>query len=818
MRLHSSTVALAAAALLAATLGAAEAGVVVTGRVVDAASGAPVAGAQVQAGDRETVTARDGRFTIELESDVAFVQVRAEGYSPSRQDLKLTAPQAELTITLLPGRFHERTEVVAPLEDAPAPAKLDVRPVEVRMTAGGGENIFHTLQALPGVAATEEFGSRLSVRGGGPDENLTVMDGIEVHNPYRLFGLSSAFNPEIIQDFDLYAGGFSAKYGDRLSSLLVVENRAGSESKLLQGSSALSLTDANVVVEGRLPGGHRGSWLLTGRRTYYDLVANAITDTQLPGFNDLQAKVVYELKPGHRLSLFGLRSRESTDALFDDTGIPGEQVDFATTTNNDVGSIALADTLGSHVSLRTIAAANDNKELFDVAAQVRYKGRRSNAPSDDEAFRLADIAFAREVDVRDLSAREEVSVQASRHLLEAGFEIHQLKTRLNLEITGERNPTANNGSSVQGGAGLPDALVSDLDSTRFGVWLQDRWPLGRLTLEPGVRLDRSSVNRETTLSPRLGLSYALAATTRVRAATGLYTQSPGYEKLAQADYLLDLGTTRQLDSERALHTLVGLEHDLGSGWSARLEGYWKSFDRLIVGRLESEAERQARVAQYAFPPELRASVPTEPIITDQPTNDGRGRAWGFDIFLSRPTTSSTRLSGWTSYTYGVARREMYGRTFPFDYDRRHAFTLAGTWHVKRWLDLATTTRVSSGFPRTPALGLRVSAEKAPDGTLVPLHDSAGRLVYEADYGGLGNLNADRLPLFARVDFRATFRPKGPQGRWQLYLDVINLLNRKNAGSIDSELEYDPTSDRPRLVDVRTEALPLLPSIGVRFRF
>ena len=93
--------------------------------------------------------------------------------------------------------------------------------------AGAADNVFRALQTLPGIAATTEFDSRISVRGGAPDENLTVMDGVEIHNPYRLFGLTSAFNPETVRGFELYAGAFSAKYGDRLSSLLVVENRPG---------------------------------------------------------------------------------------------------------------------------------------------------------------------------------------------------------------------------------------------------------------------------------------------------------------------------------------------------------------------------------------------------------------------------------------------------------------------------------------------------------------------------------------------------------------------------------------------------------------
>ena len=191
-------------------------------------------------------------------------------------------------------------------------------PAAVQRVAGAGDNVFHALQTLPGVNATEDWGSRLSVRGGGPDQNLTVMDGVEIHNPYRLFGITSAFNPEIVDRFELTAGGFGAKYGDRLSSLLLVDNRQGTTTRRLAGSATSSFTDSNVVLEGKLPGRASGSWLVTGRRTYYDLIAERIAKMDFPGFQDVQAKGVWDPKPGHRLTLFVLRSRESADIKEED--------------------------------------------------------------------------------------------------------------------------------------------------------------------------------------------------------------------------------------------------------------------------------------------------------------------------------------------------------------------------------------------------------------------------------------------------------------------------------------------------------------------
>jgi hypothetical protein len=97
---------------------------------------------------------------------------------------------------------------------------------------------------------------------------------------------------------------------------------------------------------------------------------------------------------------------------------------------------------------------------------------------------------------------------------------------------------------------------------------------------------------------------------------------------------------------------------------------------------------------------------------------------------------------------------------------------------------------------------------------VPERDAAGLLVYTPTLGGVENINAARLPMYARVDMRLTFQPKGPHGRLKMYLDFINVLNRKNAGVLEPKLEYDPSSDRPRIVEEATASIPFLPSFGI----
>lgn len=708
-----------------------------------------------------------------------------------------------------------------------APSRIDVAPTIVQSVAGAGENIYRVLQTLPGVGAVNDFDSRLSVRGGGPDQNLTVMDGVEIHNPYRLFGLTSAFNPETVENFELVTGGFNARYGDRLSSILVVENRAGSTASALGATAALGLTDGNLIAEGRLPGMTGSSWLVTARRTYYDLVAERIVDADLPSFADVQARADVQMRPGHRLTVFGLASREGTDARFDDDETSDEFVDVLTSTANDLGAVTYAATFADHGYSRTTASWYRNRELIDFAGDIRTGSSRSNRPEGGEP--LSEIDFTRQLSIEDIALRQEVGVAVGRsHLVEAGFETHAIDTTWSWRIAGDRNIQASNGSSVQGGVGLPPLLDSAQSSARGGAWVTDRWTISqRVRFEPGLRFDWSGITNETTVSPRIALVTDLTDVTRIRLAGGLFTQSPGYEKLLQSDYFVDLSEADALDlrSERAWHGLAGIERRMGGGVTLRVEGYYKDFDRLVVGRLETPGEVAARVATYDFPDELASGIPRAPEVTSVPSNEATGQAYGVEFYAERRATSAaTKLTGWASYTLGRAETNAYGLTFPADYDRRHALSVVGSYRLSRLIEIGATLRAQSGFPYTPALGLRPAAEEdagaAAAGTtrLVPRYDDLGLLVWRPDFGNATNFNSGRLPVFARLDVRVTFRPRWANDRWQLYVEVINLLNRDNASDISTELRHDPGADRPRLIEVRSGRLPLLPSLGLRYRF
>ncbi|HEV7498457.1 MAG TPA: TonB-dependent receptor, partial [Vicinamibacteria bacterium] len=744
----------------APSLAAADEPVAVRGRVLDAVTGAAITTAEITAGSARVITDGSGAFEVALRPGPWTLTILAPGYLDQTRRLTVgTVTPPSIDIALVPkARFSEHLEVKASPAAPAEPGALPVTPERVLTVAGGLDNIFHVIQTLPGVVATDELGSRISVRGGSPDENLTIMDGVEIHNPYRLFGLTSAFNPETVARFDFSASGFGVSHGDRLSSLLVVENRDGDGKKGLSGSSALSITDANVIFEGKLPV-RKGSWLLTTRRTYYDLVAERFVHAQLPAFNDVQLKAAWEPKEGQKLSLTGVRSRENGDGDF--TGdVPDEKGDFLLGVRNDLASAAFQARVGRGSS-RTTVAWYENTSVFDAAADFRAETRRTNTPIPDERP-LTSIAIQFHHVIRDYSGRQELSLPlGARHILDAGFDAHWLRAGIRYVFDGPRNPSAANGSSVRGGAGVPDVLDSGNTYFRGGGWIEDRFRISdSVTIVPGLRIDGSGMTDGAIVSPRASAVVGLGRSTRLLAGAGLYTQSPGYEKLIVSDYLVD---QVNLGYERARHLTIGVERDLPGGLTARVDLYHKRFDDLIVGQLETEEQRQARVALYDYPPSLQSEIPTDPLVTSVPDNGGRGQAYGMDVYVTR---GGPRLSGWLSYTLGVARREAYDRTYVFDYDRRHSATLVGSYRFSPKFEVSATARAASGFPRTPFAGVRVASVEE-DGRFVPERDR-GRLVYQAVAGGLDRLNSQRLPFYGRLDLRAAFRPRGEKGRWQFY--------------------------------------------------
>ena len=750
----------------------------ITGRVEDGTTAAGLMGAHLLvAGTRlGAVADSSGHFTIgPVPPGTYRLTATRLGYKARivRQVVVRSGETTSLDIALRPQSIELATVTVVGQRPGPDPQQSSAHRIEALQVVempGGGEDLFRSLHALPGVVARADFASQFYVRGGSPDQNLIVVDRVPVFNPYRLKllgGPVSMFNPDMVERVALLPGGFPARYGDRLAAVLVVENREGDRVNR-HWSGGASLIDMRALVEGPVPGsGRNGSWIAATRRTWYDQLFNRLDSlprgTVLPFFRDYQAKLVYDLGPEQKLHFNVLNSHEG--ALLKDLDVEDEDDDdfftaadefhFESGFDNNLYSVGWANAI-SDVTLSDLTLSFFNDDwFFDLTTE-------------DELFRAG-------IDMRKLDIREDLTHILSRdHHLEMGLAVADLITDITVEI---RQDSAAYYESEPGdrrdedGALVERSIRLQNASTTTAFYLQDEWRRWhpRLLVLPGARLDYSTFTREWVFSPRLGLRYALTDGLLGRAGWGYYHQAPNFVGLFERferEIEWNLFETIVLETERAQHFTAGLEWDRGQAHGARLEGYYKGLDHLVVAR--------------------------DSTWQSIPDNSGRGHAYGLELFLQRRPSAATRLSGWISYSLGVSKEGNPREPLHYrDVDQRHTLDLVGRLGITRrsWLDVRYS--YGSGFPWTPVV-------RDPNGE--PLHDAEGRVIREP-------VNSRRYPAYRRLDVRLSWRRGFGSGRTlTAYLEVINALNRRNV------FEYYWDGDYRRLVSYM---LPIMPFFGVR---
>ena len=200
-----------------------------------------------------TASKLDGTYEISgIPTGSYEVRYSLIGYDSKTYDVdieagKITELNVELQVKAIELESVEVTDINRQDQRDTRTSVIDLNPRDAKVLAGAGEDVFRTLQSLPGVLAPNDFSSQLIIRGSGPDQNLIILDDVEVFNPYRLYGVISMFNPDAVENVDLISGGFPAKYGDRLSAVLDVTNREGTTTKNLAGNINISVVDANIV-------------------------------------------------------------------------------------------------------------------------------------------------------------------------------------------------------------------------------------------------------------------------------------------------------------------------------------------------------------------------------------------------------------------------------------------------------------------------------------------------------------------------------------------------------------------------------------------
>ena len=328
-------------------------------------------------------------------------------------------------------RIEERVEVTDRLEsDDAQPNVYTLAPVTIQETAGGLEDVLRALQVLPGAAATNDRDGKLAVRGAGPEHNVIVVDGVQIHNPHRLGEFTSSFlNPATTASVALDASGLDARHGGRLSSVTIIETRDGRRDRRLAVSGSLGLTSGDVLLEGRLPNTATGSWWASARGTYYRAADGSL---RRRGAGIRRRAVQGERAADPQHAPHGIRPHRPRN------GARARQGTGCRRDRRHRTRAAHRHELGGGVGLavqRTESAWRD-EPLVDAGAAARHDDdavgvrARPRATTMDRCSSRACPAFQRMVNVSDFAVRHRmIYTPAAGHLLDAGVETHRIAAR-----------------------------------------------------------------------------------------------------------------------------------------------------------------------------------------------------------------------------------------------------------------------------------------------------------------------------------------------------------------------------------------------------
>lgn len=766
------------------------------------------------------------------------------GYNPySKKNIPINAGDTML-IDLTISSDTYTTEEIDVVSDRFRQAQNDMRtsllnlsPKTTRVIPGVGEDVLRSLQTLPGVSAPNDFSSQLVVRGSGPDQNLIIMDNIEIFNPYRLYGVFSMFNPETLEDINLITGGFPSKYGDRLSAVLDVSNSEGNKQKYFTGQTNINIANANIVFSGKLPFKNiPGSWIVSTRRSYYDLIlapfaksAGLIDESaSFPSFEDIQGKLTFGPFKDHKIVLNGIYSSDGVNIIPGESREREDSISVRDQSSNDVLGASWHFAPNTKFLTKTTFSWYRNKgdaqfggELLDPVLD-----RDIYSPEVRDSLRalglFLGIGFKSKYTFRKYSFQNNTIFLSKDHKTEVGGGLDILRTDLafTLELDDRLKAIVQNNPNF---SAISSGTLDGKDYYRANVYVQDRIKLSdKLFTQLGARLDYFAINKKMYLSPRFNLSYAIDKVTTIRAGTGVYYQSPGYEKLIDAQVFYDLSENiaGRLEAERSIHYILGAERWFSSEILGRFETYYKDFSNLLV---------QERLTGYRYEYYLNDPGNTDPnylrnpanwtrsneklpydSATSVPVNGAKGYSYGFELFLEKKAVNpNTKLSGWLSYSFSFANRNRDGLSTPFRYDQRHTVNLVANYKLLSWLELGARFNFSSNFPVTKPLGIQPRSA----GDSLAVLPILNIVQFDFDFGDRSNIFADKKPDYHRLDLRATAYTSFWSVNWGFYIDVINVYNRQNV------IGYDYFIDENLQVQEKPIGqFPILPTIGINARF
>ena len=619
----------------------------------------------------------EGYFKID-NLPVNTYQIRASvvGYNTqNKTDIVIqTGKPAEVNFELVPQAIE--LEGITVTSDYFRKDPLEVNSIrnfsyeEIRRSPGGFEDVIRALSILPGVAQADAGRNDLIVRGGAPSENLYLINGIEVPN-INHFGTQGAtggplsyVNLDFVRETSFSTGGFSALYGDKLSSVLNINLRDGREDRI-GGKGTISASQFGLNLEG--PISANSNFIFSARRSYLDFIFKAADFSFVPEYYDVLLKADFNPHSQDAFSFLFISAfdnvkffNDDEDQRFDNSRILGtDQIQYVAgftyrhLFTNGFFNLALSRNYVDYDSRQSDSLLNP---IF------------TNKSKEEENSLRADLVFK-------LSKTSEINIGGTAKLIEADFDI----LFPNFFTTfGDSLPVT--------------SLKSENTYTKFGIYTNYNSLLfNRLTANVGVRSDIfTALNKKVYFSPRLSLSYALTDLTNINFSTGIYNQSPSYIWLEAFE------SNRDLKMIQVNQYVLGFDHRISADALLKVEAFYKDYKNYPTSTIRPYLVLANTGAGFSGSDDNYSAFGLEPLV-----DAGFGKARGVELSIQKKL-SEIPYYGIFSFTYSKSDyTSLDGIERSGSYDQNWIINLSGGYKFNEFWEVSSKFRFASGRPYTP---------------------------------------------------------------------------------------------------------------------
>lgn len=759
----------------------------ISGYVTDGASGESLAGATVYEIKSLSGTATNlyGFYSLTLPAGNVSINFSFIGYESKLIELSLQHDTV-ISINLIPGKLLDEITVSATgssrrFESTQTSAiSMQMSEVKSLPTFLGETDLMKALQLTPGVQSGNEGTGGIYVRGGGPDQNLILLDGVPVYNVSHLFGFFSVFNADAIKSMELIKGGFPARYGGRSSSVVDIRMKEGNMNTF-SGEGAVGLISSRLTLEGPLVK-EKSSFIISGRRTYIDILARPLIKKSSNGeedigyyFYDLNTKVNYK---------FSDKSRIYFSAYMGDDRFYNSYKEKAHNfTSKSEGGI----------------------DWGNITAAMRWNRIFSNKLFSNYTLTYSNYNFNTSFE-DDLQYKESKTREYSGIIYKSGIKDWALRVDFDyIPLPGHYikfGAAATHHKFSPGALGIKSVDIKDtivgakkINSGEFNAYFEDDVKISEnLKINAGVHFSAFNVREKTytSLEPRLS--------TRLITGPGLSVKA-SYARMKQYIHLLTnagislptdlwVPTTDQIKPQASDQVSLGLFKDYRGEYEFSAEAYYKKMHNVL--------EYEEGSGFFSINTNWENKI-----------TQGEGRSFGIELLARR---NIGKLTGWVGYTLSKSDRKFVeinqGKRFPYKFDRRHDIGSVAMYKPNARREYSATWVYGTGNAITlPLATYDASPSLNPE-------RSYNTTVYSAR-------NAYRMRSYHRMDISASFIKQKKWGERRWIVGAYNLYSRSNPFYVDTQWEEERGPDNNyqyRSKFVQFSLFPIIPTVSYQFKF